>query len=60
MFGNREYRVYVIDDSAALSRDLECADDAAAIEQARRMFPERLVEVWQGHRLIERIEGVAV
>jgi hypothetical protein len=57
MIGNRDYRVYVTSETAALSRDLECADDDAAVEQARRLFPQGLVEIWQAHRLVQRIEA---
>lgn len=60
MFSALEYRVYFMSGGAVLSRDLQCADDDAATEQAGRLFPEGVVEVWQGNRLVARIENVAV
>lgn len=60
MFSALEYRVYFMSGEAVLSRDLQCADDDAATEQAGRLFPEGIVEVWQGNRLVTRIENVAV
>jgi len=56
MFNAPEYRVYFVSEALALSRDIHCADDQAAIEQAGRLFPEGIVEVWQGNRLVTRIE----
>ncbi len=56
MFGAQEYRVYFLSGSAALSRDIQCADDARAIEQAVRLFPEGIVEVWHATRLVRRID----
>lgn len=58
MFGSTEYRVYFLSGAAVLSRDIQCADDALAIEQAGRLFPEGIVEVWQGNRLVTRVENV--
>lgn len=57
MLSNRDYRIYVTSAAAVLSRDLACADDEAAVEQARRLFPHGLVEVWQHNRLVQRIES---
>lgn len=58
MFSAPEYRIYFMNGSAVLSRDLQCADDETAIEQAERLFSEGIVEVWQGNRLVTRIEHV--
>jgi hypothetical protein len=55
-----EYRVYFISGDAVLSRDIECADDLLAIEQAERLFSEGIIELWQGNRLITRLENVPV
>lgn len=60
MFNAPEYRVYFMSGLLALSRDIQCGDDQAAIEQAGRLFPEGIVEVWQGNRLVTRMENVAV
>lgn len=59
MFENREYRIYMTGKLATLSRNIECANDDTAVEQARRLFPNGLVEVWHGNRLVSRIEKVA-
>lgn len=56
MFSAKEYRVYFLSGAAVLSRDIQCADDTIAIEQAERLFPEGIVEVWQGNRLVTRLE----
>ena len=58
MFGAPEYRLYFLSGTAVLSRDIQCADDALAIEQAERLFPEGIVEIWQGNRLVNRLENV--
>lgn len=57
MFSAPEYRVYFLSGSAVLSREIQCADDAIAIEQAERLFSEGIVEVWQGNRLVTRMEN---
>jgi hypothetical protein len=54
MFSAAEYRVYFLSGSAVLSRDIHCADDSLAIEQAERLFPEGIIEVWQANRLVNR------
>ena len=55
MLSNREYRLYVTGEMATFCRDLQCADDDMAREQAQRLFPNRMIEIWQGNRLIGRI-----
>ena len=60
MFNAPEYRVYFMSGLLGLSRDIQCADDQTATEQARRLFPEDIVEVWQGDRLVTRIENRAM
>lgn len=57
MFSNREYRPYASAEQAVLSRDIHCADDETAIEQARRLFPSGLIEIWQGNRLVGRVHA---
>ena len=59
MFSAPAYRVYFLSGSAVLSRDIHCGDDALAIEQAERLFPEGIVEVWQANRLVTRLENIA-
>ena len=59
MFSASEYRVYFLSEGAILSRDIQCADDTLAIEQAERLFPEGIIEVWQGNRLVSRNETPA-
>jgi hypothetical protein len=58
MFNAPEYRVYFLSGSVVLSRDVKCADDKAAMEQAERLYPVGIIEVWQGHRLVARIENL--
>jgi hypothetical protein len=36
--------------------DLECADDAEAVEAAKRLVGEYAVELWQGTRMVARLE----
>lgn len=59
MLSATEYRVYFHSGAVILSRDLQCADDALALEQAERLFPEGIIEIWQGNRLVSRIENAA-
>lgn len=59
MFGNREYRLYVTSELATFCRDLRCADDNMAREQAQRLFPNHLVEIWLGNRLVGRIDATS-
>jgi hypothetical protein len=54
MIGSREYRIYTTAGLATFWRDLHCTDDEVAIEQAARLFPTGVVEVWQGDRLVSR------
>ncbi len=58
MFTGPEYRIYFLSGSVVLSRDVQCVDDEAAIEQAGRLYPVGIIEVWQGHRLVSRIENL--
>lgn len=55
------YRIYFVDPEGRLGlhRDIECADDQTALEQARRFHPVGLVEAWQGTRLVGRLEADA-
>ena len=59
MFTGSEYRIYFLSGSAVLSRDIQCADDKLAIEQAERLFPKGIIEIWQGNRLVSRSDTPA-
>jgi hypothetical protein len=52
------YRAYQIgpDGHIQLGIDLECADDAEAIEAARKLVGELAVELWQDTRMVARLE----
>lgn len=53
-----EYRLYVLDSKNHIRRriDLECRDDAHAIEAAGEEAPEGGAELWQAERLVRRFE----
>ena len=52
-----EYRAYTIglDGRFTKFEALVCADDAEAIDQARRLVDGRDVELWSGDRFITRL-----
>jgi hypothetical protein len=52
-----EYRVYTVgsDGHFVGSQALICADDAEAIEKARRLLDGRDMELWSGDRFIIRL-----
>lgn len=52
------YRLYTLGPGNRISQavDLECETDAEAIEKARTLHPHEPVELWQGKRLVKRIE----
>jgi hypothetical protein len=50
-----EYRCYPLNFANSIdgpAQDLECIDDASAIENAYAVFPERAFEVWRGTRRV--------
>ena len=53
-----DYRLYFIDANNHIRRrvDLECRDDAHAIEVVGEHAPEGGVELWQGARLVKRFD----
>lgn len=52
------YRLYFLHSDNRISRaiDVECAGDEHAIEQAASFRYVHAIEVWQGTRLVKRIE----
>jgi hypothetical protein len=52
-----EYRVYTMDRDGRISgaKALVCADDAEAIEQAKRLVVNHAIELWIGARLATRL-----
>jgi hypothetical protein len=53
------YRAYQIGPDGRISSgvDLECADDAEAIEAAGKLVGEFAVELWQGTRMVAGLEA---
>ena len=55
----QEYRVFLIDQNGRIAEPaqiLECADDKAAVEQARQYLDGRAVEVWNGARRVVHLD----
>jgi len=52
------YRLYTLGRGNRISQavDLDCETDAEAIEKARALYPRDPIELWQGKRLVKRIE----
>ena len=57
-----EYRAYFvgIDDHFRNYQALVCLDDGEAIEQARALLDDHVIEVWCGVRLVTRISHKTV
>jgi len=55
----RNYRVYSVDGAGKIvSADwLEADDDANALVGARSRFNGLVLEVWERHRLVGRVDG---
>ena len=53
-----EYRAYTIglDGRFIGFEPLVCADDAEAIEKAKRLVVDRSIELWTGPRFVIRLE----
>jgi hypothetical protein len=51
------YRIFFLDDQGKIkkSKSLSCRDDHAAIAEARRLAAGRVVELYDGCRLVVRI-----
>lgn len=60
MLETAEYRVYFLSSGAVLSRDIKCAGDDLAVGHATRLFPEGVIELWRGNRLVPRVESVTI
>jgi hypothetical protein len=56
-----EYRAYVVgpDGHFIAAEPLVCADDAEAVEAARRFVDGHDVELWSGVRLVVRLKHQA-
>jgi hypothetical protein len=54
-----EYRAYTIDREGHFLgfEPLICADDAEAIEHAKRLIVNHAFELWSGERLVIRLEA---
>jgi hypothetical protein len=53
-----EYRAYTVGLDGHFNgfEPLICADDAEAIEKAKRLVDDLDVELWSGDRLVKRLE----
>jgi hypothetical protein len=53
-----EYRVYVVghDEHFIGFKAFDCADDAEAIEKARRLIDGHDLELWNGPRFVIRLD----
>lgn len=53
-----DYRVYILNDKGHIQSDtlIESADDAQAIEAAKKIRGARNVELWDGERLVGRFK----
>ena len=54
-----QYRAYQIglDGRIKAGAELDCADDEAAIDAAKALVGEFAVELWQGTRMVARLEA---
>ena len=57
----QDYSLYIVGQSGRLVREIEvdCADDAAAVDLAHQWFDGFDVEVWQLDRMVARFESSA-
>jgi hypothetical protein len=53
-----DYRAYILNDKGHIQRDtlIVSADDAQAIEAAKKIIRARNVELWDGERLVGRFK----
>lgn len=53
-----DYRVYILNDKGHIQNDtaIVSADDAQAIEAAKKIVGARNVELWDGERLVGRFK----
>jgi hypothetical protein len=56
-FGVAEYRAYTVGHDGHFTgfEPLVCADDAEAIEKAKRLVEKHDVELWSGDRIVIRL-----
>jgi hypothetical protein len=56
------YRLYTVcpNGRLQLSRTLECADDEAALQQARAGVDGQAAELWHGGRLVGRFSKLGI
>jgi hypothetical protein len=53
-----EYRAYFIGrDGHIAETSLVCSDDAAAIRQVKLFVGEFVIEIWNGSRVVTRLEA---
>jgi len=59
--GGAEYRLYTVDGGGHFRgfELLVCANDAEAIDQAKRLVVGHAIELWCGERLVIRLEAKA-
>jgi len=56
-----EYRFFLIDQNGRIAGPatiLECLDDRAAVAQAQQHLNGRAVEVWNGARMVVRLDPI--
>ena len=53
------YRVYCLDggDKIDSAEWIDAADDAAAVREVKKRFPKHSCELWDGARLVGRVEN---
>jgi hypothetical protein len=54
----KRFRIDILDreNRACFHADFLAASDEAAAGLARRLFPDRLIELWEGNRLVGRLD----
>ncbi len=58
-----EYRFYFLSRKNRIDgppRELDCADDEAALIAARQLLDGQAIEIWQGKRVVGRLDPDAV
>jgi hypothetical protein len=54
-----EYYLYTIKKdghSAEPPKVVECQDDEAAVKKAKQLLDDRLIEIWEGARVVMRLD----